>query len=123
MPNYALIKAGAFVEVRVYEAQPTDIPHKQVAWLPFVESYPTFDPATEKLNAPTVTIEAARVFKTATKRLLTVQELDDIKQAQVDGVMNVLLQVILNHENRLRVFELKPSITMQQLKAALKAML
>jgi len=122
MPNYALIKAGVFQEVRVYDTQPPDIPHKQVVWLPFVVVTPPSDPATQVVDYQIV-ISPTQVTRQGTVRNLTAQELDAIAYAKVDDLAKVAFEAIFNHENRIRALESKGPITKQQLRDALRAFL
>jgi hypothetical protein len=39
MNEYALLYGGVFREIRRYESQPDDIPHKEVTWHPVVREY------------------------------------------------------------------------------------
>jgi hypothetical protein len=41
MNEYALLIAGTLREIRRYESQPADIPHKEVTWHPVVREYGT----------------------------------------------------------------------------------
>lgn len=55
------------------------------------------------------------------------QEADAAKDGAVDGyfggIDRVQFQMLFNHENRIRVLESRPQITLAQFKAAIKAML
>lgn len=124
MAIFALIKdAVTVLETRNLPSQPADVPSKGLTWLPFVESYPPFNPLTETRNPATTTIEAARVFRTATVRLLTAQELADRKDEEVNGIHTVIFEVAFNHENRIRALEGQGSITRVQFKNGIKALL
>jgi len=124
MAKFALISNGdTVVQISNYDAQPADVPHKNLTWLPFVASYPDYDRDTETLNPPTNTIQPTQVLRTSTVRLLTAQELDDRKEGQLSAMLKVTFEAVFNHENRIRALESKAPITKAQLKAALKAFL
>lgn len=124
MAEFALLISGSFVKAYTSDAKPTDIHHKQVVWLPFVRSAaPAFDPATQVLLGPTITIYADHVSSDYSVRQKTQIELDAGKQAYVDNVDMVVFKVLFNHENRIRALESKAAITTQQFKTALLGML
>lgn len=124
MALFALIKNGTqFLETRLLPSQPPDVPSKGLSWLPFVETYPAFDPATQTLEPATTTIQATQVLRTAVVRNLTTQELDDRKTAQVTAIQRVMFEVAFNHENRIRVLQGLGTITRTQFTNALKALL
>lgn len=124
MPRYALVKSGSFVENRTYPTKPDDIPHKGIQWLPCDPvSPPSFDPDTELVSGPTYTVNGSVVTESYTKRALTVQELDALKDAKVSAIDKVQLKIAFNHENRIRALEGKAAITQQQFLAAIKTLL
>jgi hypothetical protein len=63
MSEYALIKDGAFVEIRHFDNPPVDIPHKNVKWLPVVYQEDTFDPRYQELGPLVEVIEQTRYFR------------------------------------------------------------
>lgn len=124
MAEFALLIDGSFVRTYTTDVKPSDIPHKNVVWLPFVRSSaPTFDPATQVLSGPTITIYADHVSSDYSVRQKTQEELDADKQAYVDNVDMLVFKVLFNHENRIRALESKATITAQQFKTALLGML
>jgi exo-beta-1,3-glucanase (GH17 family) len=117
-------------------------------WLPCDPvAPPSYDPKTEKVTGPTYTVGAEAVTEVWAKVSLTAQEISDAKDAAVNGlgsgVYATLLEVILSLENDNRVIKAKinalidataaatakftagqaGSITMNQLKAAIKALI
>jgi hypothetical protein len=108
---------------------------------------PSYDPKTEKVTGPTYVVGAEAVTETWAVVLLTAQEISDAKDAAVEGLgpgtYATLLEVILSLENDNRVIKAKintlitdvsaatakftagqaASITMNQLKTAIKALL
>jgi hypothetical protein len=117
-------------------------------WLPCDPvAVPSFDPKTEKVTGPTYTVGAEAVTEAWAVVALTAQEISDAKDAAVSGLNGstyaTLLQVILSLENDNRVIKAKintliddiaastakftagqaGSITMNQLKTAIKALL
>lgn len=124
MADFALLIDGSFVKVYTSDVKPPDIPHKQVVWLPFVNSAaPVFAPATQVLLGPTITIHADHVSSDYSVRQKTQVELDADKQVYVDNVDMLVFKVLFNHENRIRTLESKAAITVQQFKTALLGML
>lgn len=125
MAEYALLISGVFSgRTVVADAKPPDIPHKAVTWLPFVRSAaPAFDPVTQVLLGPTVTVLADSVVSAYAVRQKTQTELDTDKQAYVYSVDMLVFKVLFNHENRVRALESKAAITSQQFKTALLGML
>jgi hypothetical protein len=124
MAKFALISNGdTILKLANYSAQPANVPHKNLTWLPYVKEIPAYDPNTETLNPATTVIEPTRVLYSATVRPLTTQELDARNDAQIDAISTVLFEVTFNHENRIRALESKAPITKAQLKAALKALI
>jgi hypothetical protein len=117
-------------------------------WLPCDPvALPSFDPKTEKVTGPTYTIGAEAVTEAWSVVSLTAQEISDAKDVAVNNLngstYSTLLQVILSLENDNRVIKTKinaiidaaalatpkftagqaGSITMTQLKSAIKALL
>jgi hypothetical protein len=117
-------------------------------WLPCDPvARPSFDPKTEKVAGPTYTVGAEAVVESWAVVSLTAQEISDAKDAAVNGLngttYSTLLEVILSLENDNRVIKAKVnavidaaslatqkftagqsgSITMAQLKNAIKALL
>lgn len=123
MQLYAMIRGGAIERREYADAQPADLAHKGITWLPIVEQVPQHDPATEMLSPVVETIEAARVVWFATKRAKTAEEFDADKDGAISAVDAVVLKVLLNHENRVRAIEAKAPITAAQFRAALRALL
>lgn len=128
MARYALILNNVLQEFREYATQPVDIPHKGVRWLPCPPvAPPAVDPTAEKLVGPTYTINATDVTEVWSKVALTAQEISDAKDAAVAGMNGaafpVIFRAIFNLNNRVRVLEGQPPLTVLQFKAALKALL
>jgi hypothetical protein len=117
-------------------------------WLPCDPvAQPSYDPKTEKVTGPTYTVGAEAVTESWSVVALTAQEISDAKDVAVSGLngstYSTLLQVILSLENDNRVIKAKinalidaaalatpkftagqaGSITMNQLKTAIKALL
>jgi hypothetical protein len=117
-------------------------------WLPCDPvAPPSYDPKTEKVTGPTYTVGAVAVTESWSVVSLTAQEISDAKDAAVNNLngttYSTLLQVILSLENDNRVIKAKlnalidataastpkftagqaGSITMNQLKTAIKALL
>jgi len=117
-------------------------------WLPCDPvAPPSYDPKTEKVTGPTYTVGETAVVESWAVVALTAQEISDAKDLAVNGLngstYSTLLQVILSLENDNRVIKAKVnaiidataiatakftagqagSITMNQLKTAIKALL
>jgi hypothetical protein len=131
MPRFALIKKNALVEVREYAAQPPDIEHKGVKWLPFVEEYPDIQAATQKLEAKTTTIEAERVYKTAAVYTFTAAELLAAAESKTyskigelqSGANSAIFKTLFAQENRILALEGKAEISVEEFKTALRSLL
>ena len=129
--EYAILdKSGAIVERRwLRELTPSEIKH----WLglplarPIETTKPSFDLATQIMEVPVITILPDKVTEVFTVRAKTAQEIaaeqDAIKEASLDRFDLVALKIAFNHENRIRVLEAKPQVTVAQFRAALKALL
>lgn len=64
------------------------------------------------------------VLAQAVVRPVTAGVLDAYTGVQVDGILvQTIFKVIFNHENRIRVLEGKPQITVAQARAAIKALM
>jgi hypothetical protein len=117
-------------------------------WLPCDPvAVPSYDPKTEKVTGPAYTVGANAVTESYSVVSLTAQEISDAKDAAVNGLngstYSTLLQVILSLENDNRIIKAKinalidatavatpkftagqaGSITLNQLKTAIKALL
>lgn len=86
-----------------------------------VDTKPTFDPNTQALDGPVVTIEAARVTRVWTLRAQTSAEMDANSDSIFDGITLLERKMWLNHENRIRVLEGKAEITMVQFRNGIRA--
>lgn len=124
--KFALLKDGAFVEVRELKRQPENIPAKGVVWLPFEVEDPAYDHLTQVRTGPETVIEASRVVKRWTVRNKTAEELAAEASSAKDNDLEysrVALMVGFDHENRIRTLEGRPQITAAQYRAAVKARL
>jgi hypothetical protein len=93
-------------------------------WLPVVDQpRPEYNPETQALEGPSVTVGPSEVTRAYIVRDLTAAELDARAEAKLPDVNDVIFKVLFNHENRVRALESKAAITAAQFKAALKAML
>jgi hypothetical protein len=103
---------------------PPDIPHKNVRWLPAPQAEaPAYDPATQVLEGPTVSIGKEAVTESYAVRDKTAEELDADKDAKLGTVDVFVLKVLCDHESRVRALEGKSEITLEQCRAAIKAKL
>lgn len=53
MAEYALIVNGVFREIKNFSQQPTNVPHKQVVWLPVVHETVEYDPRNQYVDSLT----------------------------------------------------------------------
>lgn len=91
---------------REMAAQPLDIPHKGVKFLPVPPvAPPAYDPATETVVGPTYIVNALEVTETWTKRALTAPELAAVKDLKMSAIDIATFLALLNHENRMRLLE------------------
>ena len=102
MPQFALLKNGAFAEVRDYAEQPADIPHKAVTWLPYVTEAVDSSTGPDKVfSTAAPVVEAERVVVVTTIRDMTAQEISTRKDGELDAskALKVLL-IVLWHTNK-----------------------
>jgi len=123
MQHYALANPETS-EVKEYSANadPNVMTRPPWKWLPLEDTMPR-PTATQKLLAPVVTVFPDRVTRVWSVRDYTPAELDSFSDNKIDAIDVLMVKVAHNHENRIRALESKPPITMQQFRAALKAML
>jgi hypothetical protein len=84
---------------------------------------PTFNKETHYLTGPHYTITDTEVVESWEIVAFTPEELDARKDTQVNQKDRVILQLLFNQENRLRVLEQKPELTMAAYKALVKGLL
>lgn len=133
MNEYALIKGGVFVEVRRYAAQPADVPHKGVVWLPVVRE--TVNNATQKYTSSTITtaIEPTRYLVRTIISDKPQAEIDAFlaaqKKAQVEriedatSIIKALATALFEVVNEVRVLKGQQQITAAQFKTYLRSKL
>lgn len=109
MPKYALIKNNVVQDLRVYDTQPDDIPHKNIRWLPYFDNRPEYDPETQNIEKPQVVILEDRVEQQWTivnKTEVDLQKEEDLKvNTVIESIPDPLLNALADFENRLRVLE------------------
>lgn len=123
--KYAVYAYGKYQRDKEFDVLP-DLPGKpHVKFYTIDRNPPSFDAATQVREGPT--IEEDHVNKVRrfvwTVRDKTAQELDRDKASRIDGLDRVIFEILFRHENRVRVLEGKTGITVDQFKAAVKAML
>jgi hypothetical protein len=125
MAMYALINNGVIEGYRDFESPPTNPAGKPwLTFLPVADTNPAVtDPDTEVKEGPVVTIGATEVTRVWTVRAKTAGEIDAEKQVVVDGMQKVILEVLFNHENRLRTLQSQGAVTRAQFRNAIKGML
>jgi hypothetical protein len=84
---------------------------------------PTFNKETHYLTGPHYTITDTEVVESWEIVAFTPEELDARKDTQLNQKDRVILQLLFNQENRLRVLEQKPELTMAAYKALVKGLL
>jgi hypothetical protein len=148
MARYARIVNDAVAELRSFAIAPNPNPSKGLDWrsCPIVTPI-AYDALTEVLEAPAYQVGASEVTESWSKRSKTAEEISADKDAAVNSLngsaYSVLLQVLLSLENDNRVIKTKVnaiidataiattkftagqagSITMNQLKTAIKGLL
>lgn len=120
---HAKVMNGQIVEEREFADTPPDTTRKGFQWLPYVDTNPPFDSATQVKTGPVVTIEATQVTRVWSVRAKTAQEIDDIKEGIVSEIAFLMFELAFDHENRVRVLEAKAPITRAAFRNALKARL
>lgn len=120
---------GVIVERRMIDLA-TVPDHKKAWWRPVVTVGDTeFNRLTQKKTGPVTTIEQAQVLDTYTVSDLTPEELDANKANAVVNELSsgtgyaVLFRALFNIHNRVLVLEGKPTVTPEQFRTALKALL
>lgn len=109
MPKYALIKNNVVQDLRVYDTQPDDIPHKNIRWLPYFDNRPEYDPETQNIEKPQVVILEDRVEQQWTivnKTEVDLQKEEDLKvNTVIESIPDPILNILTDYENRLRALE------------------
>jgi hypothetical protein len=125
MALYALLNNGVVESYREFDSAPTNPAGKPwLTFLPVVDTNPAVtDPGTEVKEGPVVTIGVTEVTRVWTVRAKTAGEIDAERQGVVDGMQKVILEVLFNHENRLRALQSQGAVTRAQFKNAIKGML
>ena len=121
--KYARVENGTIVERR--EIDPAAIPpHKDSLWKEYV-LVDVVATAAQVREGPVLSIEPTRVTETFTVRSKTAAEFDAEKEDRLDGFDRLALEVLFDHENRLRAMKVPadPALTRVQFRAALKARL
>ncbi len=105
---------------------PADLHPAKPYWVPVVDEVTDTSTGPDKVVSPWIeTVEVARLLRTRTIRDKTAGELDAEDQARVDalllesGVTRAQTKTLFDHENRIRVLEGRPEVTVEQLKTAL----
>lgn len=124
MALFALFKNDVFAEVRQYDEQPPDIPHKNVVWLPLVDE--TVDTSTQEYTQRTVTFikEPTRAVRRTTISDKPQGELDAITAEEradalaaldrANSIIKALGQVAFELANDVRTLKGQQPITAQQ---------
>jgi hypothetical protein len=120
---YAKVVSGAVVESRDFETPPPDMTRKGFKWLPYVDTNPVYDSATQIKTGPVITVNTNDVTRVWTMRAMTTPELDAIKDSRVSNIDFLQFELAFDHENRIRVLEAKAPITRAVFINALKARL
>jgi len=75
MPNYALVQNGTILRQQFWSETPTILSENKGAWLPVIDSPPTFDAETQKLQEGAFVVNSADVTRQYTVVNLTEQEM------------------------------------------------
>lgn len=105
---------------------PYELPLKGLRWLPApLMQPPAYDPASQVLVGPVITIGATEVTMSYSVRAKTAEELDADKQDKMSEIAEAVVRALCNHENRIRAAEkpAPPQLTLTQCLAALKSLL
>lgn len=103
---------------------PPDPTGKGWIWVPApLAEKPAFNPDTQVLEGPTVTVTADQVTQSYSVREMTPAEIEAVKQEKVDGISEAVLRALCSHENRIRTLNSQPNLTLAQCRAALKGLL
>ncbi len=88
-----------------------------------VADIPAFDPATQAIVGPSYTVSVSDVTESYSVRQLSAAEIKANKDAAISSTDTVLFKIAFNHENRIRVLEGKPTITVAQFITGVEALL
>ena len=110
---------------RFRSGTPPDLPQKPFRWLPLEVTDPDVpDYETHlKEGQPVTTVENDRVTRAWTVRKKTKQELDKEKENKLPPSESIQFKTMLDIENRTRVIEKRPPVTMLEYRADLKSAL
>jgi hypothetical protein len=122
MAEFALINPHGEIDRTARDIDPTVPTKAGWRWIPVEITRPSTS-STQILEGPVVTILDDKVTRIWSVRERTADELEAIKDRQVDGVNQLTVAIGLDHENRIRALEGKPAVTLAQFRAALKARL
>jgi hypothetical protein len=90
-------------------------------WLPMETVNSPADPDREVKEGPFFSVEKTRVVRAWNVRDMNERELSARKDAKVASLDSVLLAVLLDQENRLRVLEGRASVTIAQFQDEIKS--
>ena len=95
--------------------------------VPIVEEVTDTSTGPDTVRTRIETVEADRVLVATAIRDMTAQEITARDNANKDGeansVQDVLIKVITNHENRIRILEARPEVTEAQVRTFLRGLL
>lgn len=125
MTEYALVRPDNTIDRVQSDAvvDPSVLTKTGWRWLLAVTTRPSFDPLTQVVEGPVVTVGQTQVDFVYNVRSKTAGELDADKEAQLPDATSVMFRVLFNHENRVRVLEQRQAVTADQFRAAIKALL
>jgi len=133
MAQFALIRDGAFVEIRTYPSKPDDIAHKNVVWLPVVRETVDTSQTEYKKNATESIVQQDSYLIRTTISDMTQQEVDAVVNAEQTAalakldVTNSLLKalgvVMFELVNDVRTLKGQQPITAQQFRNYVKGKL
>lgn len=124
MPLFAIIDANGVRERRMLDARPEDIPHKGIKFLPVqsIGEGAAVDPLTQIKEGPVTAILADKVTDTWTVRAKTAPEVTADQDSKVDQHSQMLLRVLFQINNDVRVLKGQSALTMPQFRQSLRAL-
>ena len=122
--RYALINPEGRIDTVAVNIDPAVQTKKGWRWLPIeTQAQPAFDPETQAVIGPIVTVEAARVVESYTVRSRSADEIEADRIRRVDGMSKIEFEIAFGVENRLRALEAKPALKRGEYRAELAKLL
>ena len=125
MTRYALISPSDKIDRYGIDIGPDVVMDPGWRWVPApIADKPIYDPATQVLDGPMVTVGADAVTEAYTVRAKTTRELADETEVRREGILSGIGELVLrrlcDHESRIRMLEGKSAVTWEQCRKTIK---